>query len=78
MTKAPAVELGERVSYTDSRGIAKVALVCATPESAGDRHPLSEGEADLFVISRPSGGYVRNGVPFTAEPTDGTRSWRQL
>jgi hypothetical protein len=78
LEKIPQVTVGAQVRYTDRNGVDKLAFIVATPETAGDHHPLAEGHCDVFAISRRSGGYVRNDVPYRAEPEATERSWRAL
>ena len=78
LVKAPTAEPGTLTTYTGINGVSKLALVTASAKTAADSlHPLEPGCVDLTVFGRIK-HYERQAVPFSAEPADGTRSWRML
>lgn len=73
MAQQKAPKIGQFVTYTDTKGHSKPALVTATPESLteGTNLPeLSDTQLHLVVFS-PSGNiYPRQNVPFVDSVSD--------
>lgn len=83
MDVALQARVGDVVTYTDSKGHTKPAMVLVTPESyvpadGGEVElpPLEAGEVHLRVFAL-RGGYTRLSVPRADEPLAGSPSWRE-
>jgi hypothetical protein len=78
MTTKQEIRPGDFVSYTDSRGLEKTALVTATPDTVTPGHRVPELEATelhLMVFSPSGSAYPRQNVIRAETPLEGSGSW---
>lgn len=84
MATATKIKLGQAVTYIDSKGHEKAAIVIGTPESVVEGtslSPLEDGQLNLFVIAPHRGPYNRLNVPSAESASDldgeaASNSWK--